>query len=40
MSNQQLVKSAHVWALAVVLVCGLWAIAGKAGIRSQEQNSN
>ena len=40
MSNQQLVKSAHVWALAVVLAGGAWAIAGKAGIRMQEQNSN
>jgi len=40
MSNQQLIKSAHIWALAVVLMCGLWAIAGKAGIRGQEQNSN
>jgi len=40
MSNQQLVKSAHIWALALVLACGVWAVAGKAGIRSQEQNSN
>lgn len=40
MSNQQLIKSAHIWALAVLLVCGMWAIAGKAGIRNQEQNSN
>ena len=40
MSNQQLVRSAHIWALAVVLVCGLWAVAGKAGMRFQEQNSN
>lgn len=40
MSNQQLIKSAHVWALAVLLVCGLWAVAGKAGMRIQDQNSN
>jgi putative membrane protein len=40
MSNQQLIRSAHIWALAVLLVCGMWAIAGKAGIRNQEQNSN
>ena len=40
MSNQQLIKSAHIWALAVILAGGCWAIAGKAGIRNQEQNSN
>jgi len=40
MSNQQFVKSAHIWALAVLLVCGFWAVAGKAGMRIQEQNSN
>src|SRR5215213_9032732 len=40
MSNQQLIKSAHIWALAVLLVCGLWVVAGKAGMRIQDQNSN
>lgn len=40
MSNQQLIRSAHVWALAVILAGGCWAIAGRAGILSQEQNSN
>jgi putative membrane protein len=40
MSNQQLIRSAHIWALAVVLACGFWMVAGKAGMRSQEQNSN
>jgi putative membrane protein len=40
MSNKQFVKSAHIWALAVLLVCGFWAVAGKAGMRLQEQNSN
>ena len=40
MSNQQLIKSAHVWALAAILAGGCWAITGKAGIGGQEQNSN
>jgi putative membrane protein len=40
MSNQQLIRSAHVWALAVLLACGFWAIAGKAGMRIVDQNSN
>lgn len=40
MSNKQLIKSAHVWALAVILAGGCWAITGKAGITGQEQNSN
>ena len=40
MSNQQLIKSAHISFLAVLLACGLWAISGKGGIHVQEQNSN
>jgi putative membrane protein len=40
MSNQQLIKSAHIWALALVLACGFWAVASKAGIRNEDQNSN
>ena len=40
MSNQQLIKSAHVWALAVILAGGCWAITGKAGIGGKDQNSN
>lgn len=43
MSNQQLIKSAHIWFLTALLACGLLVIAGKAGIASQEQqnqNSN
>jgi len=40
MSNQQLIRSAHIWTLAVILAGGCWAMAGKAGILSQEQNSN
>ena len=40
MSNQQLGRSAYIWALAGLLVCGVLAIAGKAGMRIHEQNSN
>ena len=40
MSNKQLIKSAHVWALAAILAGGCWAITAKAGIGGQEQNSN
>ena len=40
MSNQQLIKSAHIWALTVLIACGLWAIVGKAGIRSSGQDPN
>ena len=40
MSNRQLIKSAHVWAITAMLALGLWALAGKAGIRMQNQNSN
>ena len=40
MSNQQLIKSAHIWFLAALLACGLLVVAGKAGIKAQEQNSN
>jgi putative membrane protein len=43
MSNQDLIKAAHVWALAVLLACGLLALAVKAGTGIQEQqnqNSN
>lgn len=40
MSNQQLIKSAHVWFLTGLLACGLLVVAGEAGIRGQEQNSN
>ena len=39
MSNQQLIRSAHIWVLALLLAGGLWAIAGK-GMKLQEQNSN
>lgn len=40
MTNRQLIKSAHVWALTALLALGLWAIAGKAGIKQQNQNQN
>ena len=40
MTNRQLIKSAHIWALTILLACGIWAIAGKAGIKTQNQNSN
>jgi putative membrane protein len=40
MNNQQLIKYAHVWFLAVVIACGLVVIAVKAGSTIQNQNSN
>jgi len=40
MTNRQLIKTAHVWAITALLALGLWAIAGKAGINTQNQNSN
>ena len=40
MTNKQLIKSAHVWFLTGLLACGLLVVAGKAGIKIQEQNSN
>jgi putative membrane protein len=40
MSNRQLIKSAHIWILAVLLACGLVAIAVKGGIAIRNQNQN
>lgn len=40
MTNRQLIKSAHIWVFAVLLACGLVAIAVKGGIAVQNQNSN
>ena len=41
MSNQQLIKSAHIWFLTALVLCGLVAFAAKAGIKGQDpQNSN
>jgi putative membrane protein len=40
MNNKHLIKSAHIYFLAVLVACGLWAIAGKAGIRIDGQNAN
>jgi putative membrane protein len=39
MTNQQLIKSAHVWFVTIVLACGAWALAGKADV-THDQNSN
>jgi len=40
MNNQQLIKYAHVWFLAVLIACGVVVIAVKAGSTIQNQNSN
>ena len=45
MRNQQLIKSGHVWLVAVLLACGLLAVVGKAeiligGQQGSNQNSN
>lgn len=40
MTSRQLIKTAHVWAVTALLALGLWAIAGKAGINTQNQNQN
>jgi putative membrane protein len=40
MTNQQLIKYAHIWALAVLLACGLVAIAVNGGMTTRAQNSN
>src|ERR1051326_4599712 len=40
MSNQPLIKSAHMWFLAVLVAFGLLAVGGRAGIRADGQNSN
>ena len=40
MNNRQVIKSAHIWALTVVVALGLLAVAGKADINSSGQNSN
>jgi len=42
MSNQQLIKSAHIWGLTLLLGCGLWAFAGTdlQGQQNQNQNQN
>jgi len=40
MSNQQLIKSAHISFLVLLLACGLWAVAGKAGTQDQNSNQN
>ena len=40
MSNEQLIKSVQVWFIAIISACGIWAVAGKAGMTNQDQNSN
>src|SRR5689334_7011023 len=40
MSNEQLIKSAQVWFVAIILACGFWAVAGKAGSHDQNSNQN
>ena len=40
MTNRELIKSAHIWALTVMVAGGLWSIAGKAGVNVQGQNQN
>ena len=41
MTREETTKPIYIWVLTVVIACGLWVIAGKAGIRiNQEQNSN
>ena len=45
MSNQQLIRSAHIWVLTAIIASGFWVIASKAGIRHsgqdpQNQNGN
>jgi putative membrane protein len=40
MSNQQLIRSAQIWCVTVLVALGLLAIGSRAGIRSHDQNSN
>src|SRR5690348_11420926 len=40
MSNQQLIRSAHIWVITVLVALGLLAVGSQAGIRSHDQNSN
>ena len=40
MTNKQPIKSAHIWALAIVLACGVLAFAGSGESNSQNANSS
>lgn len=41
MTRKQLTKPIYIWVLTAVIACGLWVVAGKAGINiHQGQNSN
>ena len=39
MTNEQLIKSAHLWTLVILLACGVIAVAA-SGLRTSTQNSN
>ena len=41
MTRQQLTKPIYIWVLTALIACGLWVVAGKAGINiNQDQNAN
>lgn len=41
MTRQQLTKPIYIWVLTALIACGLWVVAGKAGINiNQAQNAN
>ncbi len=40
MTNKQLIKSAHIVVLVILLACGLLVVTGKARITTRNQNSN
>ena len=41
MTRQQLTKPVYIWVLTALIACGLWVVAGEAGINiNQGQNSN
>lgn len=41
MTRQQLTNPIYIWVLTALIACGLWVVAGKAGIRiNQDPNSN
>lgn len=40
MSNQQLIKTAYIWSVIVLVTLGILAVGGRARIKSDDQNSN
>lgn len=40
MSNQQLIRSAHIWVLTAIIASGFWVIASQAGVRHTGQDPN